>query len=82
MFICGGNITLGAKLKLVSMNKNKIIGLVIWFVTLVVPMKDWMFAEVGGSTSTTMYLVMFLLTLTGVFVGSYFFSKSTDSKVA
>lgn len=64
------------------MNKNKIIGLVIWFVTLVIPMNKWMFAEVGSTTSTTMYLVMFLLTLIGVFAGSYFFSKSTDSKVA
>lgn len=61
------------------MNKNKIIGLVIWFVTLVLPMKSWMFADYETGV---MYLVVFLLTLTGVFVGSYFFSKSTDSKVA
>ncbi len=63
------------------MSKNKIIGLVIWLVTLLGPMKAWMFANVGAGT-TTIYLVMFLLTLTGVYVGSYFFSKPTASKKA
>jgi hypothetical protein len=61
------------------MGKNKIIGLVIWLITLVGPMKSWMFADYGTGVT---YLVMFLLTLLGVFVGSYFFSKSTDSEVA
>lgn len=61
------------------MGKNKIIGLVIWLITLVGPMKSWMFNDFGTGL---MYLVMFLGTVIGVFVGSYFFSKSTDSKVA
>ena len=61
------------------MEKNKIIGLVIWLITLVGPMKSWMFTDFGTGFT---YLVMFLLTLLGVFVGSYFFSKSTDSEVA
>ena len=61
------------------MGKNKIIGLVIWLITLVGPMKSWMFADFG---TDFLYLLMFLLTLIGVFAGSYFFSKSTDSKVA
>jgi len=56
------------------MDKNKIIGMVIWLITLVGPMKSWMFNDFGTGSS---YLIMFLLTLVGVTVGSYFFSKTT-----
>ncbi|MFT6323496.1 MAG: hypothetical protein ACJAWO_001048 [Halieaceae bacterium] len=61
------------------MGKYKIIAIVIWIITLVGPMKSWMFADFGTGVT---YLVMFLLTVVGVFTGSYFFSKTTDSKVA
>jgi len=56
------------------MDKNKIIGMVIWLITLVGPMKSWMFNDFGTGSG---YLIMFLLTLVGVTVGSYFFSKTT-----
>jgi hypothetical protein len=55
------------------MEKNKIIGLVIWLITLIFPMKSWMFNDFGTGSY---YLLMFLLTLIGVTAGSYFFSKS------
>jgi len=61
------------------MGKNKIIGIVIWLITLVGPMKSWMFNDFGTGFY---YLLMFLLTLIGVSIGSYFFSKSTDNEVA
>ena len=61
------------------MGKNKIIGIVIWLITLVGPLKSWMFNDFGTGFY---YLLMFLLALTGTFVGSYFFSKTTDKKVA
>jgi hypothetical protein len=60
------------------MGKNKIIGLVIWLITLVGPMKSWMFNDFGIGLN---YLIMFALTIMGVFVGSYFFSKTTDKEV-
>ena len=61
------------------MKKNKIIGLVIWLLTLVLPMKSLINNDFG---SGFYYLLMFLFTLIGAFVGSYFFSKSTDNGVA
>lgn len=59
------------------MNKNKIIGLVIWLITLFGPLKSWMFNDFGTGM---MYLVMFTLAVAGIFAGSYFFSKTTDKK--
>ena len=56
------------------MKNFKIIGVVIWLITLVGPMKSWMFNDFGTGS---LYLIMFLLTLIGVTVGSYFFSKTT-----
>lgn len=61
------------------MGKNKIIGIVIWLITLVGPMKSWMFNDFGTGFY---YLLMFLFTVIGVFAGSYFFSKTTDKVVA
>ncbi len=61
------------------MKKNKIIGIVIWLITLVGPMKSWIFNDFGTGFY---YLLMFLLTLVGVSVGSYFFSKTTVKGVA
>jgi hypothetical protein len=61
------------------MGTNKIIGIVIWLITLVGPLKSWMFNDFGTGFY---YLLMFLLALAGTFVGSYFFSKTTDEKVA
>lgn len=54
------------------MNKNKIVGIVVWFLTLVLPLKYWMFNDFGtGITS----LFMFIGAVTGTFLGGYFFSK-------
>lgn len=55
------------------MSKNKIIGIIVWAITLFVPMANWMFLEDLGSG--VMYLVWFLGTIIGTFVGGYFFSK-------
>lgn len=54
------------------MSKNKMIALVIWFFTLAVPFQIGFLSNLEPNFST---LMMFVLTLTGTGLGSYFFSK-------
>jgi uncharacterized membrane protein YeaQ/YmgE (transglycosylase-associated protein family) len=58
------------------MNKNKLIGIVVWAITLFGPMAQWMFTEDLGSGMG--YLAYFVATIAGTFVGGYFFSKKEN----
>lgn len=55
------------------MNKNKIIGLVIFLVTALVPFNLGLLQRLEPDAFT---LTMFLFTIVGIALGGYFFSKS------
>ena len=54
------------------MNKNKIIGLTIWLITILVPFNIGFVMHVEAGITGLIY---FLLTLVGMFVGGMFMSK-------
>jgi hypothetical protein len=54
------------------MSKNKMIALVIWFITLAIPFQIGFLSSLEPNFST---LMMFVLTLVGVSLGTYFYSK-------
>jgi hypothetical protein len=57
-----------------TMKKNKMIGLVIWLITLIVPFNIGFLLEMGPNLIT---LITFILTIVGGGFGAYFFSKSS-----
>lgn len=54
------------------MSKNKMIALVIWFFTLAIPFQIGFLSNLEPNFST---LMMFVLTLVGISLGTYFYSK-------
>ena len=58
-----------------TMDKNKLIALVIWAVTLFIPFNLGFMNDPQPSFTT---LIMFLLTLTGIGFGAWFFSKKSN----
>lgn len=58
------------------MSKSKMIAFVVWLVTLILPFKAGFLDEMKPNMYT---LIMFVLTLTGVSIGAFFFSKKEDS---
>ncbi|KAB1063961.1 hypothetical protein [Salibacter halophilus] len=56
------------------MKKNKMIGLVIWLITLIVPFNIGFLLKMGPNLTT---LITFILTIVGGGLGAYFFSKSS-----
>jgi hypothetical protein len=60
----------------VVMKKNKFIGIAIWIVTVIGPFREWIVSDFQPGFY---YIVMFLLSLVGVGLGGYFFSKSEKS---
>lgn len=61
------------------MSKNKLIAIVIWFVTILIPFNLGFMTEPGPDLTT---LFTFLFTLLGMGLGGYFFSKKDASKHA
>ena len=59
-----------------TMKKNKLIAVIIFFVTAVGPFNYGMMNRMKPDMTT---LVMFLLTLLGIGIGAFFFSKSDKS---
>ena len=57
------------------MSKSKIIAFVIWLVTLILPFKAGFLDEMKPNIYT---LVMFVITLAGVSIGAFFFSKAEN----
>lgn len=59
------------------MNTNKILGLAIWTITILVPFNMGFVLHVEAGITG---LVYFLLTLAGIFVGGVFMSKGALKK--
>ena len=56
--------------------KNKFIGIAIWVLTVIFPFRLWL---INDYTPDMYYVTMFLLTLIGVGIGAYFYSKKERS---
>ncbi len=57
-----------------TMNKNKLIGIIIFLITAIGPFNYGMLSRMQPDMTT---LIMFILTLLGTGLGAFFFSKST-----